>query len=98
EVIGAEGDGTGPAIDAGGERFVDIVEGGFGGGIAGEAQAEKGAAGFGLEVGFVAEERVLEGGGGVGGVEEEGLMELIAGEGGFADFEVRIGEVLADVG
>ena len=49
EVIGAEGDGAGPAIDAGGEGIVDVVEGTLGGNLrsafGGMAQAIEGAAG-----------------------------------------------------
>ena len=62
------------------------------------AEAVEDAAGFGLLFGFVAEEGVLEGGGGIGGVEPHGFAELVAGELVFADLEVGVGEVLADGG
>ena len=98
EVIAAEFDGLLPARDAGGQRVVDVVEGAFGGGVAVAAQAVEDAARFGLLASFVAEEGVLEGGGGVLGVEAHGFAELVAGQFGLAGFEVGVGEIFADVG
>ena len=49
-------------------------------------------------LGFVAEEGVFQGDVEVVGVEPHGFAELVAGGCVFADFEVGIGEVLADGG
>ena len=95
EVIAAEQDGSLPAGDAKGEGVVDIVEGPIGGAVAGAAQAVENAARLGLLFGLVAEEGVLQCGGGVGGVEAHGLAKLVAGERGLADFEEGVGQVLA---
>ena len=60
-------------------------------------QAVEDAARLGLLFGFVAEEGVLQGGGGIGRVEPHGLAKLVAGQFGLADLEVGVGQVLADV-
>ena len=98
EVIAAQHDGALPPGDAGGEGVVDIVEGPLGGGVAGAPQAVEDAARLGLLLGFITEEGVLQGGGGVGGIQAQGLTKLVAGQGGLADLEEGVGEVLADIG
>src|SRR5206468_2971592 len=87
-----------PTLDSGGERRVDVVEGLFGGGVAGLAQAVKDAAGFGDLARLVAQEGVFESDLAVVRVGAHSLLKLIAGERSFADLEIGIGEVLADGG
>src|SRR4029077_11442709 len=64
EIVGSQFYRFYPARDAFRQRVVDIAEGLFGGGVAGFADAVEDAARLGLLPGFVAEEGVLEGGGG----------------------------------
>ena len=98
EVIAAEQDRALPSRDPGRQGVVDIVEGLLGGGVPGAAQAVEDAARLGLLFGLVAEEGVLQGGGGVGRVQAHGLAKLVARQRGLADLEVGVGQVLADVG
>ena len=98
EVIGPQRDGVLPALDGGGERGVDILEGLLGSGIAGFADTVEDAAGLGLLLGFVGEEGEFERDLLVGGVESHCFAELVAGEVVFTDLQIRVGEVFADGG
>jgi hypothetical protein len=96
-----------PAGDTGGERGVDVLEGGFGGGAgdgvvrladAGEDAAGFGLAGGGVVTGFEAEKGVFEGEVKVGRFEAESFTELLAGGFAVAGLQERVAEVLKDVG
>lgn len=99
-VVGEFGDGFAPTGDTVTEGLIDVLEGGFGGlaagGIAGLADVVEDATGGDGLAGFVGEEGVFEGDVVVGRCEFHGLLKLVAGALGFADFEERVGEILAD--
>src|SRR5579884_4564858 len=102
EIIGAESNRAQPAVEAGGERVIDIVEGLFGYGIAVPADAVENAACFGGArtpiLLLVGKEGEFESDLGIGGIEAHGLAELFECERVFAGLEVRVGEIFADIG
>ena len=104
---GRRGERLLPALDACGQRRVDVVEclrgGGAGGGVGRFADAREDAAGFGFAGGcviarFVAEKGVFEGEMKIRRFESEGFAELVARGFTVAGFEQRVGQVLMDVG
>ena len=97
EVGGLADEGLLPAPDAFGEGPVDVLEGAFGGGVAGLADTVKDEAGFALLAGFEGEKGELFGDVGVGGVDAHGGGELVAGALVLTDLEERVGEVFANV-
>ena len=100
EIAGIQFEGFFPALDAGSQRGIDILEclfgGSTGGGIAGLADPVEDPAGLHLLFCFVAEKRILEGNVDVIVVQTHGLPELVAGGFAFTDFEQRVGKVLAN--
>jgi len=96
-----------PALDAGGERRVDVIEclggGGAGDRVARFADPREDAPGFrfagrGVVARFVTEEGIFEREVKIGGFEFEGFAELVAGGFAVAGLEQRVAQVLVDIG
>lgn len=94
EIIGAHLDGGLPALNSGGERRIDILEGLLGNGVAGLADLIEDATGLDLLLCLIAEKSVIERELGVFGSEEQRLLELLASALIFADFQVGVRQVL----
>ena len=98
EVFSAHCDGFLPALDARGQRRVDITEGLLGGSVACLADAVEDAPRLLLLFGFVAQKGVFHGHLGIVGVDLHGFAKLIAGQLVLADLQIGIGQVLVDGG
>ena len=85
-----------PTRDPVGQRTVDILEGLFRGRVAGLANPVKDASRDDLLLRFIAEESVLEGHVLVRRIQAHGFPELVARTFVVADFQQRIGQILAD--
>ena len=100
EVAGVEFEGFLPAIDAGSQRAINVLESLFGGSsggwVAGLADPVEDPAGLHLLLCVVAKKRIFEGNVDVIVIQTHGLPKLIAGGFAFTDFEQRVGKVLAN--
>jgi hypothetical protein len=102
EIVPAHLDGLCPAVDTCGKRPVYILESALRRGlrlrVAGLADAIEDAARLGLLLGLVAQEGVLQRHVEVLRVEQHGLPELVARRHVFADLQIGVGQVFANVG
>src|SRR5690606_34515817 len=98
EVARLKFDGTRPAFDPGPEFSVDCLEGTLGRGVARPANAVKDAASRRLFFRFMAQKGVFQRDVVVPGVQFHCFGEAVASEFVLPYYQVRVGEILADIG
>jgi hypothetical protein len=98
EIVRARGERALPALDAGGQRPVDILKRLLRHRVAGPADAVEDAPRFGFPLALVAKEGVLHGHLDVGRIHRHGGVKLVARQIVFADLEIGVGQVFVDGG